>query len=81
MYPTWREVEIQAELSNLRIQEASERRLIRSEVETIRTDLSTYQELIVRLGTWMVSAGDQLRSRYDEVAHVDPQMRSLEQGC
>ncbi len=81
MLPTWRDAEIQSEIRKNRMQEASERRILNDLLETSEPELSTYDAALVRLGDWMVRAGEQLRSRCDDVSHAESALRSVEQGC
>lgn len=81
MLPTWRDVEIQAEIRNVRMLEATAKQTVSRLPSSSRENRLSTEFLLVRLGTWMVSAGHKLRSRYGDVAKAEAQMRSLEQGC
>ncbi|MGD2058953.1 MAG: hypothetical protein PVF85_03425 [Anaerolineales bacterium] len=81
MLPTWRDVEIQSEIRKQRVREAEARHIMNLLPEAGEADLPARAAALVRLGDWMVSVGEQLRTRYGGVAQVDPQLQSLEQGC
>jgi hypothetical protein len=81
MLPTWRDVEIQSEIRRQRVREAEARHIMNLLPEPSEVELSTRAAVLVRLGDWMVNAGEQLRTRYGDVAQMDPQLQSLEQGC
>jgi hypothetical protein len=81
MLPTWQDVEIQSEIRKTRLQEAAAMRMLKQLPGPSNTSLSIYASALVRLGSWMVNTGEQLRSRYGDVNHMDAQLRSAGQGC
>lgn len=81
MFPTWRDVEVQSEIRNTRMQEAAEWHILSQLPGSHNKDLTIYAGILARLGTWMVNVGQQLRSRYGEVASVEHSRLSIEQGC
>jgi hypothetical protein len=81
MLPTWRDVEIQSEIRNVRLQEAVDRQILSDLPESGENQRSAAAAVLVHLGNWMIAAGEQLRSRYGDVNTLDPQLRSAEQGC
>ena len=81
MNPTWRDVEIQSEIRNVRLQEAVDRMTLGELPESGENERSTAAIALAGLGSWMITAGEQLRSRYGDVNTLDTQLRSAEQGC
>jgi hypothetical protein len=81
MLPTWRDVELQNEIRQVRIQEAANWHILSQLPGRNDSDLSAHAILLVRLGDWMVRAGEKLQSQYSDAGQVDHKLRSLEQGC
>jgi hypothetical protein len=81
MLPTWRDVEIQSELRKVREQEAAAWHTFKQLSEQEKTAIPSLAAALVRLGDWMIVAGEKLHKRYGEVGQADSQLRSLEQGC
>lgn len=81
MLPTWREVEVQSELRKARLQEAVQMRLSRQAELAQRQESGLLARFLVGLGTWMMSAGGELRSRYGEAHNLEAGLHSIQQGC
>lgn len=81
MLPTWRDVEIQSEIRKVRLQEAVDRHTLSELPESGQNERSAAAAGMVRLGSWMIAAGEHLRSRYGDVSTLETQLRSAEQSC